>query len=86
MKIISIWIIYVYQNIKLDPLIKIALDLGLNPGPIFGKLSKGESITLDNGKVITLKDVLDEPLPSSSLAILYILAEEYMNQMLKNVL
>ena len=61
-----------------------ALDLGIKPGPIFGKLSKGESVTLDSGKIITLKDVSDEPLPSSSLAILYIPNEEHMNQLIKN--
>ena len=63
---------------------KKALDLGLKPGPIFGKLAKGESITLDNGKIITLKDVSDEPLPSSSLAILYIPTEEHINYIIKN--
>ena len=63
---------------------KKALDLGLKPGPLFGKLAKGETITLDNGKIITLKDVSDEPLPSSSLAILYIPTEEHMNQIIKN--
>ena len=61
-----------------------ALDLGIKPGPIFGKLSKGESVTLDSGKIITLKDVSDEPLPSSSLAILYIPNEDHMNQLIKN--
>ena len=61
-----------------------ALDLGIKPGPIFGKLSKGESVKLDSGKIITLKDVSDEPLPSSSLAILYIPNEEHMNQLIKN--
>ena len=61
-----------------------ALDLGIKPGPIFGKLSKGESVTLDSGKIITLKDVSDEPLPSSSLAILYIPNEKHMNQLIKN--
>ena len=65
---------------------KKALDLGLKPGPLFGKLAKGETITLDNGKIITLKDVSDEPLPSSSLAILYIPTEEHMNQIIKNYL
>ena len=63
---------------------KKALDLGLKPGPLFGKLAKGETITLDNGKIITLKDVSDEPLPSSSLAILYIPTEEHMNKIIKN--
>ena len=61
-----------------------ALELGLKPGPIFGQLAKGESVTLNDGKVITLKDVSDEPIPSSSLAILYIPSEEHMNDLIKN--
>ena len=63
---------------------KKALEFGLKPGPIFGKLTKGESVTLDNGKVITLKDVSDEPIPSSSLAILYIPSKEHMNNIINN--
>ena len=33
---------------------KKALEFGLKPGPIFGKLSKGESVTLKDGRVITI--------------------------------
>ena len=61
-----------------------ALNLGLKPGPIFGELQKGKSITLENGKIITLKDVSDEPLPSSSILILYIPTEEHMNIIINN--
>ena len=63
---------------------KKALELGLKPGPIFGKLAKGESVTLSDGKIINLKDVSDEPLPSSSLAILYIPNEAHMNSIINN--
>ena len=63
---------------------KKALEFGLKPGPIFGKLAKGESVTLNNGNIITLKDVSDEPIPSSSLAILYIPSEEHMNNIINN--
>ena len=63
---------------------KKALELGLKPGPVFGKLTKGESVTLENGKIITLKDVSDEPLPSSSLAILYIPNEEHIDNIINN--
>lgn len=61
-----------------------AIELGLKPGPVFGELQKGKSITLENGKVVTLKDVSDEPLPSSSVLILYIPTEEHMNLLLNN--
>ena len=63
-----------------------ALDLGLKPGPIFGELQKGKSVTLENGKTITLKDVSDEPLPSSSVLILYIPTEEHMDMIINNEL
>ena len=63
---------------------KKAMELGLKPGPIFGKLSRGESVTLPNGKIITLKDVSDEAIPSSSLAILYIQNETNMNNIINN--
>ena len=61
-----------------------ALKLGLKPGPIFGELQKGKSITLENGTIISLKDVSDEPLPSSSILILYIPTEEHMNNIINN--
>ena len=61
-----------------------AIKLGLKPGPIYGKLQKGETITLDDGRVITLKDVSEEPLPSSSVLILYIPTEEHMNLLISN--
>ena len=60
------------------------MEFGLKPGPIFGKLSKGEEVTLKDGRVITLKDVSDEPIPSSGLAILYIPSEEHMNKIINN--
>ena len=63
-----------------------ALDLGLKPGPIFGELQKGKTVTLENGKTISLADVSDEPLPSSSVIILYIPTEEHMDLIIKNEL
>ena len=61
-----------------------AIRLGLNPSPIYGALKKGKPITLDNGKIITLNDVLDEALPSSSVLILYIPSEEHKDMIIKN--
>ena len=61
-----------------------AIKLGLKPGPIFGELQKGKSITLEDGKIITLKDVSDEPLPSSSLLILYIPTEDHIDNLINN--
>ena len=61
-----------------------ALAFGLKPGPIFGELQKGKTVTLEDGKVISLKDVSDEPLPSSSVLILYLPTEEHMNSLISN--
>ena len=61
-----------------------AAELGLKPGPIYGELQKGKSITLENGRIITLNDVSDEPLPSSAVLIIYIPTEEHMNALINN--
>ena len=61
-----------------------AIKLGLKPGPVFGELQKGKSITLEDGKIITLKDVSDEPLPSSSILILYIPTGDHMDNLINN--
>ena len=61
-----------------------AIKLGLKPGPVFGELQKGKSITLEDGRIITLKDVSDEPLPSSSILILYIPTEDHMDNLINN--
>ena len=61
-----------------------AIKLGLKPGPVFGELQRGKSVTLENGTIINLKDVSDEPLPSSSICILYIPSEEHMNDIINN--
>ncbi|MDY2842413.1 MAG: ribonuclease Z [Treponema sp.] len=37
-----------------------AVSLGVKPGPLFGKLQRGEEITLENGKVIKPSDVMGE--------------------------
>ncbi|KAF7724572.1 Zinc phosphodiesterase ELAC protein 2 [Apophysomyces ossiformis] len=40
-----------------------ALALGINPGPIYGKLHKGETVTLEDGRVITPDQVSSPPVP-----------------------
>lgn len=37
-----------------------AVSLGVKPGPLFGKLQRGEEITLENGKIIKPSDVMGE--------------------------
>ncbi|XP_006821571.1 zinc phosphodiesterase ELAC protein 1-like [Saccoglossus kowalevskii] len=41
---------------KLDS--KKLLDLGVPPGPLYGRIKNGENMTLDNGDVLTPQDVL----------------------------
>ncbi len=37
-----------------------AVSLGVKPGPLFGKLQRGEEITLENGKTVKPSDVMGE--------------------------
>lgn len=41
--------------------LELCVQHGVPPGPLFGKLKKGEDITLPNGKVVKFSDV-NEPL------------------------
>ena len=49
--------------------LKKALDLNIPKGPLFAKLKKGESITLECGKVILPQDVLGPSKPSTAILI-----------------
>ena len=61
-----------------------AIELGIKPGPLFGVLQKGNSITLEDGRIIKPEDVLEKKLPSSSILILYIPDFEHMNMLIKD--
>lgn len=50
-------------------------EFGIPPGPLRGKLVKGESITLDNGRVITPEMLLGEFRPGTRLAAIGDLGE-----------
>ena len=45
-----------------------ARSLGVPAGPLFGRLQRGEPVTLDDGKIVTPQQVLGEPRPGASLA------------------
>lgn len=49
---------------------KLLLDKGLKPGPLYGKLKKGESITLENGEIIHPSDVVGQPFRGNRVTIL----------------
>ena len=60
-------------HLKSRPFLKQkAISLGVKPGPLFGKLAKGETITLENGGVVKPDDVLGEAIPTSCLLVLYV--------------
>ncbi len=50
--------------------LKKALDLNVPKGPLFAKLKRGESITLECGKVILPQDVLGPSKPSTAILII----------------
>lgn len=50
--------------------VETAVALGVPKGPLFGKLKSGQSITLDDGSVVTPNLVLGETLPSKYFAII----------------
>jgi len=48
-----------------------AQALGLRPGPLFGKLKAGETITLEDGRVIDGRTLVDPPLKGRKLALVF---------------
>jgi ribonuclease Z len=46
-----------------------AIELGITPGPDFGKLQRGEPITTAGGRVVEPCEVMDEPRPSRKIVI-----------------
>uniref|UniRef100_A0A3Q1F560 ElaC ribonuclease Z 1 n=1 Tax=Acanthochromis polyacanthus TaxID=80966 RepID=A0A3Q1F560_9TELE len=45
-------------------------ELGLKPGPFYGRLKAGESVTLQSGRVVLPSEVLEEAIPGRKVCIL----------------
>ncbi|XP_071586766.1 zinc phosphodiesterase ELAC protein 1-like [Heliangelus exortis] len=45
-------------------------DLGLQPGPLYGKLKNGTAVVLESGVTISPSDVLEDPVPGRKICIL----------------
>lgn len=45
-------------------------ELGVQPGPLYGKLKDGVAIVLENGTTVSPSDVLEDPFPGRKICIL----------------
>lgn len=45
-------------------------ELGIQPGPLYGKLKLGSAVTLENGQTVSPCDVLGDPVPGRKVCIL----------------
>ncbi|XP_067087159.1 zinc phosphodiesterase ELAC protein 1 [Osmerus mordax] len=45
-------------------------ELGVRPGPVFGRLKAGETVTLEGGRTVTPREVLEDPIPGRKVCIL----------------
>eukprot|EP00198_Chlamydomonas_reinhardtii_P000339 XP_001689674.1 RNase Z-like protein [Chlamydomonas reinhardtii] len=46
-----------------------ARQLGVKPGPLFGELQRGHSVTLEDGRVVTGADVCEPPVPGPAVMV-----------------
>ncbi|KAI8576219.1 hypothetical protein K450DRAFT_214494 [Umbelopsis ramanniana AG] len=58
-----------------------AVALGIKPGPMYGKLHRGESITLDDGTVVTPDRVCDPPIPGHVFIVVDCPSPEYIRSL-----
>ncbi|KAG0668810.1 hypothetical protein C6P45_004350 [Maudiozyma exigua] len=72
-----------FNSIRGKFLVKEALNLGVPKGPSFAKLTKGESITLQDGSVVTPEQVLEKPRNFPKILILDIPNDSYIPEFVK---
>jgi ribonuclease Z len=46
-----------------------AVELGVRPGPDFGRLQRGETITTAEGRIVVSAEVMDEPRPGRKIVV-----------------
>ncbi|KAL4909928.1 hypothetical protein BDW74DRAFT_165247 [Aspergillus multicolor] len=59
-----------------------AVGLNVKPGPDFGRLTRGETVTATDGKLVTPDMVLDPSKPGKGLAVLDLPTPEYVESLL----
>lgn len=59
-----------------------ALALGVRPGPLYGQLHKGQSVTLEDGRVVTQDMVCDPPKPGHVFMLIDCPSVAYIDQLI----
>lgn len=49
---------------------ELLMELGVKPGPVYGRLKSGQSVTLESGRVVTPGEVLEEDIPGRKVCVL----------------
>ncbi|KAI8985218.1 beta-lactamase-like protein [Pilobolus umbonatus] len=62
----------------------IAMSLGLKPGPVYGKLKNGMSVTMDDGKVITKDMVCDPDTPGEVFMVIDCPSTAYIESLIQS--
>eukprot|EP01129_Flabellula_baltica_P008404 TRINITY_DN3333_c0_g1_i1.p1 TRINITY_DN3333_c0_g1~~TRINITY_DN3333_c0_g1_i1.p1 ORF type:complete len:804 (+),score=151.38 TRINITY_DN3333_c0_g1_i1:249-2414(+) len=63
---------------------KRAIELGVKPGLAFGKLSRGETVITEDGRVVTPEEVISPSDPVPVIIVIHCPDLEYMNLLLQN--
>lgn len=79
-------ITYICQGASVPPKFNkaAALKLGLKPGPVYGQLQKGISVTLDDGRVITRDMVCDPEVPGHVFVVVDCPNSKYIDELVNS--